>query len=74
MFGFRLRTLSCLPASQTAMERADAQRRRQRYATDPEYRRREVERVRKWKLKNEFREWQRKYNSEYYRKIGKEKM
>lgn len=41
-------------------------RRRHRYATDPEYRKREQDRVTRSKLKKEFVEWQKKYNREYY--------
>lgn len=40
--------------------------RRLRYATDPEYRKKERERVAKYKTKTEFVEKQRKYNREYY--------
>lgn len=50
------------------------EKRKLKYATDPEYRQRERERVAKAKSKKQFIEWQRNYNREYYHNTRKDKL
>lgn len=49
-------------------------KRKIKYATDPEYRKKELQRVALAKTKKEFRDWQRQYNREYYHNKRKDKM
>lgn len=51
-----------------------AERRKIKYNTDPEFRKKERERVINAKKKAEFREWERQYNREYYHRRRKAKV